>query len=282
MSRTFPWAMSAEASLTAARLSAAAVGGAQNRSVRGWPWIRKEASLPALRLILCACLAAMTFASSASAARTAYFSAPWADEIAHFGVSRGGDLGALDPAAVEADGPLRMAMTPAGTDLYATAKHGVLQFDVADDGRLTPKQPPLALARGWTHSIAIHPDGAGAYVTDAQHGKVRQFDIGAGGALIAKDPAELWTGPGTRGVAVSPDGANAYVLVAGGIVVFDVAADGSLTRRGDRVEVPSCALKDLALTPDGAALYATSGDGRIFQFAVGSDGMPVAGSPPAV
>jgi DNA-binding beta-propeller fold protein YncE len=238
--------------------------------------------VPALRPTLGACLAALTLCSSASAARTVYFSDPWDDEIAQFGVSGGGTLGALDPAAVDAEDPGRMAMTPAGTDLYATGEDGVLQFDVAEDGRLTPKDPALAPARGWLHSIAIRPDGKTAYVTDAKHGKVRQFDIGPEGELTAKDPAYQPTGSGTRGVAVSPDGKNVYVLVTGGIVVFDVGADGSLTRRGDRVDVPSCDLKDVALTPDGANLYATSGDGRVFQFSVGSDGTPVAGSPPAL
>jgi DNA-binding beta-propeller fold protein YncE len=67
--------------------------------------------------------------------------------------------------------------------------------------------------------------------------------------------------------------------VAGGIAVFDVGADGSLARRADPVDLPSCALEDLALTPDGEHLYATSGDGRVFQFAVAADGTPVPESP---
>jgi DNA-binding beta-propeller fold protein YncE len=89
----------------------------------------------------------------------------------------------------------------------------------------------------------------------------------------------VWAGPAARGVAVSPSGATLYVLVAGSIAVFDVGAGGSLTRRADRVDVPSCELEDVALTPDGAHMYATSADGRVFQFAVAADGTPVSESP---
>jgi DNA-binding beta-propeller fold protein YncE len=211
----------------------------------------------------------------ASAARTVYFADPGAAQIAQFAVGADGSVSALDPVAVPADEPRRLAMTPGGTDLYATADDAVLQFDVAADGRLSAKQQPLANAGDEPHSIAVHPNGASVYVTDEERGKVRQFDVGRDGELIAKDPRYVWAGHAPRGVAVSPSGATAYVLTAGGIAVFDVAADGSLTRRAERVEVPSWRLEDVALTPDGAHLYVTSADGRVFQFAVGADGTPV-------
>jgi DNA-binding beta-propeller fold protein YncE len=229
--------------------------------------------------VLCACVVALALPSSATAARTAYFADPGAGQIAQFAVGAGGSLTALDPAGVPADEPRRLAMTPTGTDLYATADDAVLQFDVATDGRLTAKPQPLVYAGDEPHSIAVHPDGTSVYVTDADHGKVRQFDVGPDGELIAKDPPYVWAGYEPRGVAVSPSGDAVYVLAAGGIVVFDVAADGALTRRDQRVEVPSRHLEDVALTPDGAFLYTTSGDGRVFQFAVAADGTPVSLAP---
>jgi DNA-binding beta-propeller fold protein YncE len=239
-------------------------------------------TLARLIVILAAFVAAFALPSQAGAARTVYFTDPGAGEIAQLAVSPGGSVSALDPAAASADEPRRLAMTPSGTDLYATAEDGVLQYHVAPDGRLSPKQPPLVPAGEEPHSVAVHPNGTSAYVTDGERGKVRQFDIGPGGALIAKDPGYLPAGPCARGVAVSPDGDTAYVLAFGGIVVFDVGPDGSLTRRAERVEVPSWALEDLALTPDGGHLYATSSDGRVFQFRVAADGTPVAGSPAAL
>ncbi|HEV3377283.1 MAG TPA: PKD domain-containing protein [Thermoleophilaceae bacterium] len=235
-----------------------------------------------LRPILAACAMALALPGVASAARTVYFADPGAGEIAQFAVGAGGSLSALDPAAVPAHKPRRLAMTPAGTDLYATAGHGVLQFDVAADGRLSPKQPALVYGGEEPHSIAVHPDGRSVYVTDEDHGKVRQYDVGPDGELVAKDPRWVKAGSRPRGVAVSPSGDTAYVLAVGGIVVFDVGPGGALTRRASGVEVPSCELEDLALTPDGRHLYATSGDGRVFQFSVVADGRPVAKSPPAL
>jgi DNA-binding beta-propeller fold protein YncE len=238
--------------------------------------------LPPLRPLLGACVIALALPSVASAARTVYFTDPGAGEIAQFAVGPGGALTPLDPAALPAHEPRRLAMTPSGADLYATADAGVLQFDVADDGRATRKQPRLAYAGDEPHSIAVHPDGTSVYVTDEDRGKVRQFDVGPGGELAAKDPPYVRAGADARGVAVSPDGSTAYVLVDGGIAVFDVGAGGSLTRRAALVGVPSWKLEDVALTPDGRHMYASSGDGRVFQFAVAADGTPLPESPAAL
>jgi DNA-binding beta-propeller fold protein YncE len=229
--------------------------------------------------LLGACAVALALPSLASAARTVYFTDPGAGQIAQFAVGADGSLTALDPAALPAHKPRRLAMTPSGEDLYATADDGVLQFDVAADGRLSPKQPPVVYAGDEPHSIAVHPSGTSVYVTDEDRGKVRQFDVGPAGELIAKEPRYLWAGPDARGVAVSPGGDVVYVLVDGGIAVFDVGAGGSLTRRAELVDVPSWKLEDVALTPDGRHMYATSGDGRLFQFAVATDGTPVPESP---
>jgi DNA-binding beta-propeller fold protein YncE len=235
--------------------------------------------LARLRPFIGACVLALALSSSASAARTVYFTDPKGGEIAQFAVAADGSLVPLDPAALPAHKPRRLAMTPAGADLYATADDGVLQFDVADDGRLSPKDPPVVYAGDEPHSIAVHPGGDSVYVTDEDHGKVRQFSVGTGGELVPMEPRYVKAGASARGVAVSPGGDTAYVLVAGGIAVFDVAADGSLTGRADLVPLPSWKLEDVALTPDGANLYATSADGRVFQFSVGADGTPVPASP---
>jgi DNA-binding beta-propeller fold protein YncE len=236
--------------------------------------------LSPLRPFLCACAVALALPSFASAARTVYFTDPGAGgEIAQFAVGADGTLTPLDPAAVPAHKPRRLAMTPSGADLYATGDDGVLQFDVAADGRLSPKDPPLVYAGDEPHSIAVHPAGTSVYVTDEDRGKVRQFDVGAGGELVAKEPRYVWAGADARGVAVSPGGDTVYVLVDGGIAVFDVDAGGALTPRADLVDVSSWKLEDVALTPDGRHMYATSGDGRVFQFAVAADGTPVPASP---
>ena len=84
-----------------------------------------------------------------------------------------------------------------------------------------------------------------------------------------------------KGVALSPDGNTAYVLVRGGITVFDVGADGALSRRG-QVEVDSKSLQDVALTPNGKNLCITSRDGRVLQFDVDASGNLEPKTDPAV
>ena len=243
-------------------------------------------------LALVAVLAAgLSLASTAFAARTAYFADPVAGQIAQFAVGAGGALTPLDPASVAADRPQRLAMTPEGDDLYATGDEGILQYDVAPDGRLTPKSAPLepvpagdlVPADGRVpFAIAVHPDGGSVYVTDLLRGTVRQYDVGAGGRLAAKDPAAIAAGAMPNGVAVRPNGRTAYVVVHGGIAVFDVDAGGGLVRRTEQVDIDGFLPMDLALTPDGRHLYATSADGRVLQFDVGPDGTPTAKTPAAV
>jgi DNA-binding beta-propeller fold protein YncE len=218
---------------------------------------------------------------TALAARTVYFADPAARSIAQFAVGPGGALTALGPAAVKADRPLRLAMTPEGDDLYATADDGILQYDVAADGRLTPKSPPMTWAGGAPYAIAVHPGGTTAYVTELRRGLVLQYDIAADGRLVPKSPPAVAAGSFPSGIAVRPDGRTAYALVRGGIAVFDVGAGGALARRPERVDARG-PLMDLALTPDGRHLYATSLKGYVLQFDVGADGRPTPKSPAAL
>ncbi len=230
---------------------------------------------------LIAIVALLALAGTARAARTVYFADRGADAIVQYSVGAGGALGPLTPLALHADDPRRLAMTRSGTDLYATAGAGVYQYDVGTDGRLTPKPVPIVWAGGNLGAIAVRPDDASVYVADAYWDKVRQFDVGPDGELSEKTPFFIPAGPGTSGLAIGPGGQTLYVLVDGGIVVYDIGTGGLLSERGT-VAVPSTALEDVALTPNGANLYATSSDGRVFQFDVAPDGSLAAKSPATV
>ena len=221
-------------------------------------------------------------ADEAAAARTVYFADPSADVLAQFHVGPGGALTALEPVAVPALNARRLAMTPEGTDLYAAAGEAVLQYDVAADGRLTPKSPAALPIDGDAHSVAVRPDGRSAYVTDHLEGEVLQYDVGLNGRLTPKTPAAVNAGESPSGIAVSPDGQTGYVLVAGGIQVFDIGAAGELTPRAGGTPIVSASLEDVALTPDGRNLYVTALDGRVLQFDLGTDGTPMPKSPAAV
>jgi DNA-binding beta-propeller fold protein YncE len=232
-----------------------------------------------LLVFVLACATPLALAQAAGAARSVYFADPIADSISQFAVGAGGSLTPLAPRSVPADRPLRLAMTPEGDDLYATADDGILQYDVAADGGLTSKSPALQRVHGVPYAIAVHPAGTSAYVTDLDRDRVLQYDIADGGQLRPKDPGAVASGDFPTGIAVRPNGLTAYALVKGGIAVFDVAPDGALVRRPERVDVPGCRLMDLALTPDGLHLYATSLEGGVLQFDVGADGTPAPKSP---
>jgi DNA-binding beta-propeller fold protein YncE len=223
--------------------------------------------------------ASLVLAQAAGAARTVYFADPSADTIAQFAVGPGGTLTPLVPGSVAADRPLRLAMTPQGHDLYASADDGILQYNVDSMGHLTPKSPPLQPASGVPYSIAIHPNGASAYVTELRRGRVLQYNVAGGGGLEPKDPAAVDAGEFPTGIALRPNGLTAYALVRGGIAVFDVGGDGGLVRRPGLVEAPRSRLMDLAFTPDGRNLYATSLRGEVLQFSVGDDGTPLPKAP---
>jgi DNA-binding beta-propeller fold protein YncE len=230
-------------------------------------------------LLALGCAASLVLAQVAGAARTVYFADPVDGAIAQFAVGPGGALTPLDSGSVRADRPLRLAMTPEGDDLYATADDGILQYDVAVDGRLSPKSPVIRRVYGFPYAIAVHPDGTSAYVTDLRRDRVLQYDIVDGGRLEPKDPAAVASGDFPTGIAVRPDGRTGYALVKGGIAVFDVTAEGGLVPRPARVDVPQSGLTDVALTPDGLNLYATSIRGGVLQFDVAADGTPAPKSP---
>ena len=80
--------------------------------------------MPRLRPLLGACAVALALPSLASAARTVYFTDPGAGEIAQFAVGADGTLTPLDPSLAPAHKARRLAMTPSGADLYATADDG--------------------------------------------------------------------------------------------------------------------------------------------------------------
>jgi PKD repeat protein len=237
---------------------------------------------PAVALTFVIALALLlALAGSAHATRTVYFADPGADSIVHYAVGTGGALDGMSAVSVHADDPRRLAMTRGGTHLYATAGAGVLQYDVGAAGGLTAMAVRIVWAGGDLGAIAVHPDDSSVYVADAYWDKVRMFDVGANGQLTEKAPFQVPAGPGTSGLAVSPGGATVYALISGGIVVYDVGSGGALAKRAV-VDVASTTLKDVGLTPNGANLYATSGDGRVFQFDVSTDGSLAAKSPAAI
>lgn len=224
--------------------------------------------------IAAALAVALTVPMSASAARDAYVADPVSDEILQLAVGGGGALTPLVPPSLPATEPRRLTMTPDGASLYVTAgavgQGRVLQYDVSAAGLASPKDPAAVVAGKRPVAIAADPAGRALYVVDEGTCRLLQFAIAAGGRLEPTGALALSGTP--AGVAVSPDGSGVYVTVGGSIKRFPISADGSLEPAGHTSVESGGALTDAALTPDGAHLYAPSGDGRVFQFAVGSGG----------
>ena len=133
-----------------------------------------------------------------------------------------------------------------------------LQFDVAADGQPDAQGAPAGGCIGGEPALDRGPPGRAQRLCDRRHyGKVRQFAIGAGGALAPRRPRLPARRSRHARHGGEPERNGSYVLVAGGIAVFDIDAQGALTRRPGLVEVASCELEDIVLTPDGRHMYAT-------------------------
>jgi hypothetical protein len=184
--------------------------------------------------------------------------------------------------------PEGIAITPNGQNLYVTNIDDgtVSQFTINADGSLTPKSPPTVATGITPRGIAVHPNGLSAYVTNALvsivPGSISQYDINPDGTLSPKTPPSIDIDDSTtRGIVVSPDGNSVYAADyddhaggPGGVLQFDVAANGTLTEKTP----PSVAAGDspieLAMSSNGGSLYASNVDsGDVSQFDVGAGGL---------
>lgn len=192
--------------------------------------------------------------------------------------THGLDSGSPDETAASG---FDVAVSPDGTNVYATSVSGVAVFDRAPDGSLT-RDGGVSLANAG--QIELSPDGASAYVTTAD--EVAIFDRAPSGALSADGSVSLLDTAATAGgyfptypsVAVSPDGESAYVNFTGndegdhprqGVVVsFERSPGGGLTEQGcvNESGQNGCAdgfgligaARGLVVSPDGANVYAAT------------------------
>jgi DNA-binding beta-propeller fold protein YncE len=199
------------------------------------------------------------------------------------------------------DGATSVTVSPNRDSVYVASQDGdsVAVFDRASDGTLTQKLAPAGCvsetgaspcadgtALENAESVAVSPNGTSVYVASAQSDAVAVFDRASNGTLTQK--------PGTAGcisdngsggncvdgsqlnepasIAVSSDGQSAYVaaLSSNAVVVFDRAADGTLTQKSGTAGCISedgdpCApgtatshAASVALSPDGKSVYSAS------------------------
>jgi hypothetical protein len=109
-----------------------------------------------------------------------------------------------------------------------------------------------------------------------QNPRLVPFDIDAAGQITERSDQGVTVTGSFRSFVIGRDAKTIYVSTTasyyptapGGIRVFSVAADGSLSLR----QSVSVDAYSLAVTPDGSRLFAQLSSGQITSFAVGADG----------
>ena len=223
-----------------------------------------------------------------------------AGTISVFYPQQDGTLQVGRPATYSVPGsPGGLVVSPDNKSLYvmtaqqlAPTAGSVLQFDVHQDGTLTPKTPPSVPAgRGPASGIAVSPDGKWVYALNSGVDTMSAYSVGAGGRLTPLAGGEVGTGDTPAAVAVSPDGESVYVAnfgdgpgTGGGSVTqyeLAVAGNGALAPKRPLSVAADASPAGIALSADGRAAY-VPGDGVIYQFGISSDGKLVPQSPATV
>jgi DNA-binding beta-propeller fold protein YncE len=169
-------------------------------------------------------------------------------------------------------------VSPDGRSLYAAASSGfVSQYDIAADGKLTPKAPADVPAGSSPEGIAMTPDGHSVYVlNEVASGTVSQFDVAPDGTLSPKTPPTAAAGNDPDGITIAPDGRSVYVANFGTATIsqYDVAPGGQLTLKTPPTVNTQSGVVGLTISPDGRNLYVPEFSGTtLSQYDVGAGGV---------
>ena len=172
--------------------------------------------------------------------------------------------------------PRRLAMSPDGKHLYACAggTNRIDQYDIGDDGTLTPMAVPSLTAGGSPVGLAFTPDGRFAYTASSSGspGSLWLFSVGSDGALSPLATPSLAVSFPVTSITISHDGKHLYATGHPSAAVFSIGDDGILTPLSTPVAVGG-GPNAIALSPNGKFAYVVSNNpGDIREFAVQSDG----------
>lgn len=155
------------------------------------------------------------------------------------------DGGLRGPVSATSSGPVPygFAFDPLGRAVVSEAANSALssyRVDGAGARVISASIPTGGLAACW---VAVTPDGAWAFDTNAHGGTISSFAIGPNGALSLSASIAASTGVGSAplDLATTSDGGFLYVNVSGahGIAGFAIAADGTLTSLGALTSIPA-------------------------------------------
>ncbi|MEV6362375.1 lactonase family protein [Nocardia asteroides] len=167
------------------------------------------------------------------------FVGPMDGEIASFAIGADGGLTSLGAPLAAGVLPVNPGYTPDGRFVYVSQEQGlaVNGYAIGADGSLTPTPGSPYAVPAMPHNAEVSTDGRRVYIPSVAAGKINGFAIGADGALtpLPNSPYSTPLGSGPGWVLLSDDQKHLYATetlttgITSKVLVYDVAADGSLT-----------------------------------------------------
>ncbi len=152
---------------------------------------------------------------------------------------------------------------------------GIASLEIGGNGSLTA----TAGSPNGTNSsnaVALTPDGAHLFATNAGKGEIYTYDVNADGSLQATGGIVLPGPADPDAIAIAPDGRHAYVTDGEpeAVRIFAIEPSGSLLPIDTVTLTGADNVSGVAITPDGSQLFVASSNlpARIYGFAVGIDG----------
>ncbi|MFI5332679.1 MAG: beta-propeller fold lactonase family protein [Candidatus Babeliales bacterium] len=167
-----------------------------------------------------------------------------------------------DPQAT-INSPNQLAITPNGTKAYVVNSNGTTDngsvsiINVANDTVIQKVTDLSTPTFDRPQAIAITPNGAFAYVTNANNNSVSIIDISTNSVIGTVTDLFPTTLSSPLGIAITPDGATAYVVNTGNDTVSVVNL--KTNKVTETVATPNFATPFyIAITPSGQFAYVTN------------------------
>jgi 6-phosphogluconolactonase (cycloisomerase 2 family) len=191
----------------------------------------------------------------------------------------GGTIGA-------ANAPVAMNVDPSGRYAYATgsASDRVLMYTIdPTTGALTANG--TVSTGGLPLGLAIDPTGRFGYVVNQNAASVSAYTVNASGQLVTNG-VPVVVGGVPSSIAVDALGRFAYVAnsgFAGGLIMHQINANGTLTALGTQPTGVANGAIDVVADPTGRFVYATTGaSGTVLSYVINANGTLSAAGTPAV
>lgn len=208
-----------------------------------------------------------------SSARLEAFSVGPTGGLTHKSPSQGGAL-------ATGNGPQGLALSPDNKNAYVAnynfnSASTVSIYDIAADGSIKAHTPAAVNAGTGPSGVAVSRDGKSVYVASSDS-YIYQFNRSANGSLTPKATPAVRTKPVDLVVepdymVLAPDGKHLYAgnYKYGGVGVFNVAPNGTLTEQQNSPVGDGTNFYVIAMSPNGKHVYAASNDdGMVYEYDV--------------